>query len=85
MNSAMRECPVVDFDMLDPDFARDPYETMAQWRALGPVVYNSHHDQYLITTHQGCTQVLSDNRYFQLRKRASGDGESIRWTDFSRH
>lgn len=64
MNSAMRECPVVDFDMLDPEFARDPYETMAQWRALGPVVYNSHHNQYLITTHQGCTQVLSDNRYF---------------------
>lgn len=64
MSSTTRECPVVDFDMLDPDFARDPYETMAGWRAMGPVVYNSHHHQYLITTHQGCTQVLGDTRYF---------------------
>ncbi|BCJ50500.1 cytochrome P450 [Actinoplanes sp. NBRC 14428] len=60
----MKECPVVEFDMLDPDFARDPYETMAEWQALGPVVYNSHHNQYLVTTHQACTQVLSDTQYF---------------------
>jgi cytochrome P450 len=64
MKPAQAECPIVDFDMLDPDFAQDPYETMAEWRALGPVVYNSHHDQYLITTHQGCTEVLGDTRYF---------------------
>lgn len=64
MNSALAKCPTVDFDMLDPDFAQDPYEVMAGWRALGPVVYNSHHDQYLITTHHGCVQALSDTRYF---------------------
>jgi cytochrome P450 len=60
----MKECPAVDFNMLDPDFAQDPYEILAEWRALGPVVYNSHHDQYLITSHQACVQVLSDTRHF---------------------
>jgi cytochrome P450 len=64
MNPAKAECPVVDFNMLDPSFAQDPYETMAEWRALGPVVYNSHHDQYLITSHQACVQVLSDTSHF---------------------
>ncbi|HEX3785330.1 MAG TPA: cytochrome P450 [Pseudonocardiaceae bacterium] len=64
MNSAVAECPAVDFDMLDPDFARDPYETMDAWRALGPVVYNSRHDQYMITSHHNCVRVLGDIRHF---------------------
>ena len=64
MKSTMAKCPTVDFDMLDTDFAQDPYETMAEWRAMGPVVYNSHHDQYLITTHRGCLQTLSDTSQF---------------------
>jgi cytochrome P450 len=64
MNPAVAECPAVDFNMLDPDFAQDPYETMEAWRALGPVVYNSHHDQYMITSHHNCVRVLGDIRYF---------------------
>ncbi|QFU91043.1 Cytochrome P450-SU1 [Amycolatopsis sp. YIM 10] len=68
MNSAVAECPTVDFDMLDPDFAQDPYETMDAWRAMGPVVYNSHHDQYMITSHNNCARVLGDTRYFNSAK-----------------
>ncbi|MFD7656228.1 cytochrome P450 [Actinosynnema sp. NPDC059797] len=64
MNSAPAEFPVVDFDMLDPAFAQDPYETMGAWRALGPVVYNSRHDQYMITSYRNCARVLGDTRYF---------------------
>ncbi|MEC3976993.1 cytochrome P450 [Amycolatopsis sp. H20-H5] len=54
----------MDFNMLDPDFAQDPYETMDVWRALGPVVYNSRHDQYMITSHHNCVRVLGDIRHF---------------------
>jgi cytochrome P450 len=64
MSPAAAECPTVDFDMLDPDFAQEPYETMAAWRALGPVVYNSRHDQYLLTTHYGCVRALGDISHF---------------------
>ena len=50
MNSAVVECPTVDLNVFDPDVAQSPYETMDAWRALGPVVYNSHHEQYMITS-----------------------------------
>lgn len=52
MNSAAPECPTVDLNMLDPGFVRAPYETMEEWRALGSVVYNSYHDQYMVTAHR---------------------------------
>ncbi|MFD2467784.1 cytochrome P450 [Amycolatopsis silviterrae] len=90
MNPAVADCPAVDFDMLDPAFAQDPYDTMDSWRAMGPVVYNSHHDQYMITSHHNCVRVLGDTSHFNSAKvlaemeKAFG-GPTFLGTDGHRH
>ncbi|MFD5458252.1 cytochrome P450 [Streptomyces olivaceus] len=90
MKSAVAECPTVDVNMLDPEFVQDPYETMVAWRTLGPVVYNSHHDQYMVTSHRNCARVLGDIRHFNSAnvlpemEKAFG-GPTFLGTDGARH
>ncbi len=54
------DCPIVDQDLTDWDFVQDPYPRMEEWRSLGPVVYNSRHDDYMVMSHRNNAKVLSD-------------------------
>ncbi len=48
----------VDLDLEDPDFVRDPYPTLAQWRADGPVVFHAGLDMHLACSFASANAVL---------------------------
>jgi cytochrome P450 len=56
--------PVIDADMTAWEFNQDPYPVMEQWRALGPVVFNTRYDQYLVTSYRNCAKALADIEHF---------------------
>ncbi len=48
----------VDLDLEDPDFVRDPYPTLAQWRADGPVVWHEGLGMHLACSLDAANAVL---------------------------
>jgi cytochrome P450 len=52
------DCPVVDQDLTDPAFNRDPYPVLESWRELGPVLYNLRHKRYMTFAYGDCSRVL---------------------------
>jgi len=60
MTAVEVDCPVVDQDLTDWDFNQDPYPVMEHWRELGPVVYNSRYDRYMVTSYRNCARVLGN-------------------------
>jgi cytochrome P450 len=64
MTAVTTECPVVDQDLADWEFNQNPYPIMEEWRALGPVVYNSRHDRYMVMSYRNCARVLGNIEKF---------------------
>jgi len=60
MPASTTDCPSVSLNITDPEFNRDPYPTLEEWRAMGPVVYNSWHDRYMVFSYRNCAKVLGD-------------------------
>jgi cytochrome P450 len=58
--STRADCPVVSQDISDWDFNQNPFPIMEQWRAMGPVVYNEHHDQYFVLNYRDCARALTN-------------------------
>ena len=52
-------CPTITQDMTSWEFNQDPYPTMEEWRALGPVVYNNWNGEYYITGYRDCARALT--------------------------
>lgn len=59
--------PSVDVDLTDWDFNQDPFPVMEQWRRLGPVVYNSRHSCYMVTSYRSCARVLGKLEQFSMQ------------------
>jgi len=64
IQQATARIPVVDTDMTAWEFNRDPYPVMELWRELGPVVFNTRHDRYLVTSYRHCAKALTDIDHF---------------------
>jgi len=64
IQQATARIPVVDTDMTAWEFNRDPYPVMELWRDLGPVVFNTRHDRYLVTSYRHCAKALTDIDHF---------------------
>ena len=72
--------PVADVDLWSDDELADPYDTYARLRDLGPVVYDPHHDCYLVPRYDEVRAVLQDWETFSS---ASGVGLNERANSMS--
>ena len=87
---ATPDCPSVAQDLTDWEFNQDPFPRMEEWRSLGPVVYNSFHRRYMVTSYRNCAKVLSNLQQFnsqqnvEMFKRAFG-GVTMEALDSPRH
>ena len=52
--------PTVSTDLSSAQFNSDPYPVLAELRDMGPVVFHSELDRYLVTGFRGCAQALGD-------------------------
>jgi cytochrome P450 len=59
--------PSVDVDLTDWDFNQDPFPVMEKWRLLGPVVYNTRHSCYMVTSYRNCARVLGNLDQFSMQ------------------
>jgi cytochrome P450 len=88
MQTTTVDIPSVDVDVATPEFVRDPFALMEEWRGLGPVVYNAHHDQYMVFGYRDNAKVLSDVAHFtkdsEVLERAFG-GVTMESLDTPRH
>jgi cytochrome P450 len=64
MAAITTDCPRVDQDLADWNFNQNPHPTMEEWRAMGPVVYNSRHDRYMVMSYRNCGRVLAKTEEF---------------------
>jgi cytochrome P450 len=90
MIAADVDCPVIDQDLTDWDFNQDPYPVMEQWRELGPVLFNSRYDRYLVTSYRNCARVLGNVSMFNSQRsvemfKAAFGGITMEALDSPRH
>jgi cytochrome P450 len=64
--------PVYDGDLFTDDVLADPYDTYAMLRELGPVVWLSAHDTYVVTRYREARTVLASPDIF-----CSGQGVAL--------
>jgi len=80
----------VAVDFGDPDFVRDPWQTMEHIRHEGPAVYNPRLDAWMVTNYREAARVLGNARSFtteRLGDSLSGlfGGNTMQFDDSPRH
>ena len=80
----------VSVDFGDPEFVRDPWETMERIREQGPAVYNPRLDAWMVTDYRFASRVLGNARSFtteRLGESLSGlfGGNTMQFEDTPRH
>ena len=56
--------PATDLDLFSADVVADPFPVLAQLRALGPVVYSTRHDFYVLTRYEDVRAATGNWRSF---------------------
>lgn len=67
----MSGIPTVDVNFTDWTFNQDPFPVIEEWRALGPVVHNTHHDVYMTFSYRDCAKVIGNVAQFDTESRAA--------------
>jgi cytochrome P450 len=68
MTVTTTDCPSVDQDLADWNFNQNPFPVMEEWRAMGPVVYNSRHDRYMVMSYRNCARVMANTEKFDSHR-----------------
>ena len=61
-----REAPVTDFDVIGESIADDPFPVLSELQALGPVVWHTGYNSWLVTTDRAIRRVLADQQHFTV-------------------
>jgi cytochrome P450 len=67
----MSAIPSVDVNFTGGEFNQDPFPVIEEWRALGPVVHNTHHDVYMTFSYRDCARVIGNVSQFDTESRAA--------------
>jgi cytochrome P450 len=68
LDNDLGRVPTVDVNLSDWEFNQNPYPVMEAWRSLGPVVYNSRHDRYMVLSYRNCAKVLANVTQFNSQR-----------------
>jgi cytochrome P450 len=90
MTTQMDSPPTMSVDFTDPGVVEDPWETLEEIRAGGPVVYNDRIDAWMVSSYRNVARMLGNAKNFTTEQLGEGyaqlfGGNTMQFDDSPRH